>query len=87
MQERARLLKAEIEKNGQPAGHILDEQTNKRAQKVRRSSVFLGAMLTNLSQILEDYQTQLVHLKKELDSIQKDYVEWEKDQTPVVNGR
>ena len=42
VQERARLLKAEIEKNGQAAGHILDEQTNKRAQKVRRSSGFLG---------------------------------------------
>jgi nuclear pore complex protein Nup54 len=42
VQERARLLKAEIEKNGQPAGHILDEQTNKWAQKVRRFSSFLG---------------------------------------------
>jgi nuclear pore complex protein Nup54 len=34
VQERARLLKAEIERNGQPAGQILDEQTTKRAQKV-----------------------------------------------------
>ena len=34
VQERARLLKNEIEKNGQPAGQVLDEQTNKRAQKV-----------------------------------------------------
>lgn len=29
-------------------------------------------------QILEDYQTQLVHLKKEMDAIQKDFLEWEK---------
>jgi nuclear pore complex protein Nup54 len=34
VQERARLLKTEIEKNGQPASQVLDEQTNKRAQKV-----------------------------------------------------
>jgi nuclear pore complex protein Nup54 len=41
VQERARLLKSEIEKNGQPAGQILDEQTTKRAQKVRGSQVSL----------------------------------------------
>ncbi len=33
-----------------------------------------------VSQILEDYNTQLVHLKSEIEKIQKDYVEWEKDQ-------
>ncbi|KAG0645161.1 Nuclear pore NUP57 [Hyphodiscus hymeniophilus] len=37
--------------------------------------------------ILEDYQTQLIHLKKELDAIQKDYLEWEKEQGPAASGR
>jgi nuclear pore complex protein Nup54 len=45
VQERARLLKNEIEKNGQPAAHVLDEQTNKRAQKVGGSSFLSCAIL------------------------------------------
>lgn len=84
VQERARLLKTEIEKNGQPAGQVLDEQTNKRAQKVRSSWSPYGTH-TDMGQILEDYQTQLVYLKKELDLIQKDYAEWEKDQAVTIN--
>ncbi|KAL3418966.1 nucleoporin nup44 [Phlyctema vagabunda] len=32
--------------------------------------------------ILEDYQTQLIHLKKEMEAIQVDYTEWEKEQGP-----
>lgn len=73
VQERARLLKADIEKSGTQSMTGLDESTEKQAKK-----------------ILEDYQTQLVHLKKELDKIQKDYVEWEKEQptppTPKSRG-
>ena len=40
-------------------------------------------------QILEDYQTQLEYLKKELDKIQSDYEEWDKQQpeAPRGNGR
>jgi nuclear pore complex protein Nup54 len=34
VQERAGLLKNEIEKHGQPTEQIMDEQTSKRAQKV-----------------------------------------------------
>jgi nuclear pore complex protein Nup54 len=37
VQERARLLKNEIEKNGATGGVTLDEETSKRAQKVRHS--------------------------------------------------
>lgn len=72
VQERAKLLKAELEKTGTQSQNILDEETDGKAKK-----------------ILEDYQTQLVHLKKELDKIQQDYVEWEKDQPGAakVNGR
>ena len=34
VQERARLLKSEMEKTGTLSGPVLDEDTNKRAQKV-----------------------------------------------------
>ncbi|TAQ86635.1 hypothetical protein B7494_g5062 [Chlorociboria aeruginascens] len=67
VQERAKLLRHNIEKDGGEQVEILDEDMSNRAKK-----------------ILEDYQTQLLHLKKELDSIQKDYVEWEKDQPQNV---
>lgn len=67
VQERAKLLKAEIEKNGADNAVGLDEEMNEQAKK-----------------ILEDYQTQLDHLKKEVEAIRKDYVEWEKEQGPVA---
>lgn len=38
VQERARLLKNEIEKSSQPTVEVMDEQTNKRAQKVCSNS-------------------------------------------------
>ncbi|TVY65686.1 Nucleoporin [Lachnellula suecica] len=65
VQERAKLLKAEIERNGSDDPVGLDENMNQQAKK-----------------ILEDYQTQLDHLKKETEAIQKDYVEWDKEQGP-----
>jgi nuclear pore complex protein Nup54 len=34
-------------------------------------------------QILEDYAKQIQHLKKEVDQIQKDFAEWEKEHNPV----
>lgn len=43
----------------------------------------IRASLTS-NQILEDYNTQLRHLKTEVDRIQKDYVDWEKDQGSSV---
>ncbi|KAN0089479.1 Nucleoporin complex subunit 54 domain containing protein [Hyaloscypha variabilis] len=63
VQERARLLKNEIEKTGQEPADILDEEMSRRAKK-----------------ILEDYNTQLLHLKTEVEKIQKDFVAWEKEQ-------
>ena len=41
---------------------------------------FERCVLTDVSQILEDYDRQLIHLKKEMESIQKEYEEWEKSQ-------
>ncbi|RFU28589.1 hypothetical protein B7463_g7762, partial [Scytalidium lignicola] len=65
VQERAKLLRNELEKSGAESYDVLDEDSSRRAKK-----------------ILEDYQTQLVHLKRELDAIQQEYVEWEKEQGP-----
>lgn len=36
-------------------------------------------MLTNMAQIIEDYEKQLQHLKKECELIKDDFEEWEKD--------
>lgn len=38
------------------------------------------SVYTDHLQILEDYDRQLIHLKKEMESIQKEYEEWEKSQ-------
>ncbi|TVY41983.1 Nucleoporin [Lachnellula occidentalis] len=65
VQERAKLLKAEIEKSGSEEPVGLDEGMTQQAKK-----------------ILEDYQTQLDHLKKEIENIQNDYVDWVKEQGP-----
>ncbi|CAG8981460.1 hypothetical protein HYALB_00003030 [Hymenoscyphus albidus] len=65
VQERAKLLKAEIEKSGVDSPEGLDEERTRQGKK-----------------ILEDYQTQLDHMKKELEACHKDYVEWEKENGP-----
>ena len=36
-------------------------------------------MLTNTAQIIEDYEKQLQHLKKECELIKQDFEEYEKD--------
>lgn len=38
-----------------------------------------GSELTRRAQIVEDYDKQLQHLKKECDLIKKDYTEWVND--------
>lgn len=35
--------------------------------------------LTGMLQIVEDYDKQLQHLKKECEAIKQDFAEWEKD--------
>ncbi|KAG9231569.1 nucleoporin complex subunit 54-domain-containing protein [Amylocarpus encephaloides] len=65
VQERAKLLKAEIGKSGSDIPEGLDEEMTRQAKK-----------------ILEDYQTQLDHLKKELEAVQKDYTTWNQENAP-----
>lgn len=38
-----------------------------------------GSTLTVISQIVEDYEKQLQHLKKECELIKQDFEEWEKE--------
>lgn len=38
-----------------------------------------GSKLTTTSKIVEDYEKQLQHLKKECELIKQDFEEWEKD--------
>lgn len=38
-----------------------------------------GSKLTMISQIVEDYEKQLQHLKKECELIKHDFEEWEKE--------
>lgn len=90
VQERAKLLRGEIEKTGAESQDVLDEELSRRAKKVCASRMLSSRNSINLWQILEDYQTQLAHLKKEMDKIQEDYLEWEKGQGTLgqkVTGR
>ena len=45
------------------------------------SSISLIIFFFSFLQILEDYEKQLQHLKKETDAVQKDFDEWESEQT------
>ncbi|KAH7316659.1 putative nuclear pore protein NUP57 [Stachybotrys elegans] len=37
--------------------------------------------------VLEDYEKQIQHLKKEVDALSADYAEWEKNRNPASRGR
>ena len=81
IRERAKRLKAEMEKITPAAlaeEPVLDEETVKQAKEV--GSEFDSCVLhsTDMSQILEAYDTQLRHLHKELQLVQQEYQDWEK---------
>ncbi|KAF2811849.1 uncharacterized protein BDZ99DRAFT_487408 [Mytilinidion resinicola] len=67
---RAQILQAESEKLGQ-------------ATQTQDGSVLNEADQKQLRQLLEGYDSQLTHLKKEIDGIRKDYEEWEIAQKPA----
>ncbi|PQE17892.1 nucleoporin nup44 protein [Rutstroemia sp. NJR-2017a BBW] len=74
--------------NVQERGRLLRSELEKAGQE--SGEILDDVMNQRAKKILEDYQTQLGFLKKELDKIQKDYVEWEKEQpqqTATTNGR
>ncbi|KAF2491535.1 hypothetical protein BU16DRAFT_468607 [Lophium mytilinum] len=67
---RAQILQSESEKLGQ-------------ATQTQDGSVLNEADQKQLRQLLEGYDSQLAHLKKEIDGIRKDYEEWEVAQKPA----
>ncbi|PQE05079.1 nucleoporin nup44 protein [Rutstroemia sp. NJR-2017a BVV2] len=74
--------------NVQERGRLLRSELEKAGQE--SGEILDDVMNQRAKKILEDYQTQLGFLKKELDKIQKDYVEWEKEQpqqAAKTNGR
>lgn len=93
VRERAGMLKEETEKLGKLAGggqdvELLDEETMGRVKKVceLRRLACSRRVLTICEQILSDYDSQLDHLRKEVNLIKKDFEEWE-SATKQTSGR
>lgn len=61
-------------------GQEIDDDTQTKAKRVCTFDVdfILANLLTLVPQVLEDYEKQLNHLKKELEALGLDYTEWEK---------
>lgn len=82
-------LRIEINKRGLGEENGLGEEFELKAKKVSfpqlspslRGSA--GTRLLTVHQILEDYAKQIQHLKKEVEQIQKDFQDWEKEHNPV----
>jgi nuclear pore complex protein Nup54 len=92
VRERAQMLKEETEKLGKKVGAAeqepLDEENMKKVKKVSSSiNTPTSPYMNNTSlQILEDYDSQLAHLRKEIDMIKNDFSDWETATKPTING-
>jgi len=73
VRERAQMLKDETERLGKQAGSLDQEPID-------------DATMAQIKKILTDYDSQLAHLRKEVDMIKKDFEEWEIATKPVANG-
>ena len=87
---RITLIQGEAERLGKKIGNgeeKIDDATMAAIKKVCDSSrsKYITSMLTP-SQLLSDYDSQLNHLKKELERIRTDYAEWEQASKPVSTG-
>lgn len=80
--EHSKRLQVEMDRAGvnvTQAEDDIDEQTLKTAKKVCHSQTSTPEELANhISQILDDYHSQIQHLQKEMESIKKDFNEVEK---------
>lgn len=56
----------------------IDEDTQTKAKRVRISCITPQSSYANTNKVLEDYEKQISHLKKELEALGVDYAEWEK---------
>lgn len=81
LRDQSQHLQAEIAKRGLGETEGLPEEVEAKAKKVSNMHAFLceSSGLTKCVQIVEDYEKQLQHLKKEVELIQKDLEEWQKD--------
>lgn len=81
--ERAKILQAEAErintglKEQNEAG--IDEEILRRTKKVRSTAVGISSssVLLTVRQILNDYDSQISHLQREVTEIRKDFEDWE----------
>ncbi|MCJ1340353.1 hypothetical protein MMC09_005647 [Bachmanniomyces sp. S44760] len=88
VRERGRQLQFEFEKAGkglkQDQSSGIDEEVMKRAKKASPLDVrSISGDGANKLQILEDYNSQLSHLTKELAQIQSEWEEWQQSKPPT----
>lgn len=90
IRERTKMLQAETERAGNGLGEQqemgLDEEILSRAKKVRYSAPLMKLLKLTYLQILNDYDSQISHLKRETDAIRKDLAEWEEGNGSLRNG-
>lgn len=73
-------LMKEANKPALANGETLNEDTEHKVKKVRHAPTLATRLpLLIHAQVLEDYEKQIQHLKKEVDSITKDFAQWEKE--------
>lgn len=81
VQARSQFLEKEMTKQASAIASGLSEEDARRAEKVCcTTSVCFNETSTNRYQVLEDYATNLTHLKKELIAISKEFEAWQKEQ-------
>jgi nuclear pore complex protein Nup54 len=88
VRERAEMLQNEVKKMGKEAGgveEVIDEENMKAIKKVRSTFHLFKCTRLNVLQLLSDYDSQLEHLKKELDLIRDDFTAWESTTKPSSN--
>jgi nuclear pore complex protein Nup54 len=86
VRNRASQMKDEIGKRA-ATSEGLNEEAVRRSEKVSLFDILFIYLANRLGQLLELYGQQLAHLKKEMNLIQQDYKEWEKDQPPQPKSR
>lgn len=80
VQARSQWLEKEMAKQAGAIASGLSEEDARRAEKVCYDMNDGGEGMANGKQVLEDYATNLTHLKKELVAIAKEFEEWQKEQ-------
>lgn len=89
LRERARFLQEEAEKTGKNLadnnGDAFDQETVKHVKRVCTGYCFDELLLTPF-QILGDYESQIAHLGREMETIKRDFVDWERGDLETKAG-